>query len=115
MFPFDRRISTDGACWSATVAQPLLPPLAKCIETSFCKILSDHCDSEATVGVKFEEERLREEWDPRLIGDIDNENRTACAMFFQEIRGFRFELGENILDDCAGRSGANKAVEGLVW
>ena len=90
MFSFDPRVSNDEAWWSATVALPLLPPLAERIETRFCKILSDHGDSEATVGIEFQEERLGKEWNPRLIGDIDNENRTACAMLFQEIRRFRF-------------------------
>ena len=96
------------------MAHPLLPPLPQCIETSFRKILRDHGDSESTAGVEFKEERLRKRRDPRLIGDIDNENCAACAMLFHEIRRFRFELGENLLDDCAGCSGANKAVEGLV-
>src|SRR6266513_2498163 len=56
---------------------PLLPPLPQCIESSFCKILRDHGDSESTAGVEFKEERLRKRRDPRLIGDIDNENCAA--------------------------------------
>ena|SRR5205823_8082254 len=104
----------DGAWWSANVAHPLLPPLPECVETGLCEIISDHGDSEAAVGVEFQEERLGEGWNPRLIGDIDKENRTACAMLFHEIRRFGFELGKNVLNDCAGCPGANKAVEGLV-
>src|SRR5438552_8922863 len=93
---------------------PLLPLLPESIETSFRQVLRDHGDSEATVGVEFQEERLRKKWNPRLIGDIDNENRTACAMLLHEIRCFRLKLGENLLDDCADCSSANKAVEWFV-
>src|SRR5256885_2283696 len=97
------------------VAHPLLPPLPECVETGLCEILSVHGDSEATVGIEFQKERLGEEWNARLIGHIDKENCAACAMLFHEIRCFGFELGKNVLNDCAGFPGANKAVEGLVW
>src|SRR5438105_151721 len=93
---------------------PLLPPLPEIIETSFRQVLSNHGDSETTVGIEFQEERLRKEWNPRLIRDIDNENRTTCAMLLHEIRCFRLELGENLLNDCADCSSPNKAVERFV-
>ena len=74
-----------------------------------------HAWMERHAGVEMKEERFRDRWYLRRVGNIDHERPASLSVAFRKIRRLGFQVLQDLLDNLTCRSVLHEGVERLQW